>query len=109
MAANYKQDGKVLHYVVQSGDNIKSGDLVAVEDVVGVAMTDGEEGDLLAVSVEGVYGVPVPAAVGTVNQGVKVYYDPATKEITLDDGDVFFGYAWETGEPGGVVPVKLLF
>ena len=47
----YIEKGEVLHYRVQTGDNIKSGDLVAVNDVVGVAVTNGEPEELLAVSV----------------------------------------------------------
>lgn len=82
--------------------------MVVVEDVVGVATTDGTKGELLAVSVEGVYEIPVPAEVGTVRQGVKVFYNKEEKEITLDETDnVFVGYAWADGEPGGVVPIKL--
>jgi len=69
MAKNLVQDGKVLHYAVKPTDSIKSGDLVAVEDVVGVAITDGKAGELLAVSVEGVYDIPVPAASGTIIRG----------------------------------------
>ena len=107
---NFVQEGKVLHYVPKEGDNIKSGDLVAVENVVGVAVTDGKVGELLAVSVDGVYDVPVPVAAGRILQGKPVYYDKTAKEITLDAEDnVLVGYAWENGEPGGTVPVNLLF
>lgn len=109
MATNFLQKGEALTYRVQEGDNIKSGDLVAVNDVVGVAITDGVVGELLAVSVQGVYNVPHPAAVGEINQGNSVYYDPDTKEITLDDEKLFIGWAWEDGIPDDIVPVKLAF
>ena len=110
MATNFRQEGKVLHYLVQAGDNIKSGDLVAVNDVVGVAITDGVEGELLAVSVEGVYEVEVPAAAGNISQGKAVYFDAGAKEITLTPGsNIQIGWAWEDGAPGEVVPVKLRF
>ena len=110
MATNFIQLGEVLHYVAQAGDDIKSGDLVAVNDVVGVAITDGIEGELLAVSVQGVYEVPVPAASGNIAQGKTVYYDATAKEITLTaTSNLFIGWAWEDGAPGEVVPVKLRF
>lgn len=117
MAINFKQHGEALHYVVQASDNIKSGDLVAVGSVVGVAITDGVEGEPLAVSVTGVYDVPVPAAVGEITQGTPVYFDPASKEITLDAdngatppvANVLAGYAWDDGEPGDWVPIRLIF
>ena len=110
MATNFREAGEALHYAVQPGDKIKSGDLVNVEDVVGVAITDGVVGELLAVSVEGVYEAPVPAAAGSIAQGKAVYYDKTEKEITLTPtGNLFIGYAWEDGSAGGVVPIKLAF
>jgi len=105
----FNRQGEVLHYIPKAGDNIKSGDLVAVEDVVGVAVTDGIVGELLAVSVQGVYLVPVPAALGQIKQGQSVYFDSGAKEITLTDTDLFVGWAWEDGEPGEVVPVKIAY
>ena len=108
MATNFVQKGEALHYLVKAGDNIKSSDLVAVGQVVGIAITDGVEGELLAVSVEGVYSVPVPVAVGDIAQGAFIYYDSTTKEITTDDGDLLVGWAWEASA-AGFVPVKLMY
>ena len=108
MATNFRQVGDVLHYIPQEGEEIKSGDLVVVNDVAGVAITDGVVGELLAVSVTGVYEVPVPAAVGDIAQGKSVYYDTTEKEITLDEEDaVLIGYAWDDGAAGGTVNVRL--
>ena len=109
MANNFVQEGKVLHYIPQEGEEIKSGDLVAVNDVAGIAITDGVPGYKLAVSVDGVYAVPVPASVGNISQGRKVYYDTDAKEISLDDENLFIGWAWEDGAPGESVPIKLAF
>jgi len=39
---------------------------------------------------------------------MKLYYDPATKEITRTDTDLFIGHAWED-DADGYVSVKLLF
>ena len=56
------------------------------------------------------YEVPVPTATGNVAQGKNVYYDRTAKEITLTPtGNILIGYAWEDGEPGGTVPVKIMF
>ena len=105
---NFVQKGEVLHYEVQPTDEIKSGDLVAVGDVVGVATTDGEAGKMVAVSVQGVYSVPVPAAAGAIAQGKALYFNATAKEISADpSGNIAVGYAWDAGVPGGVVPVKL--
>ena len=105
---NFVQKGEALHYEVPEGATIKSGDMIAVGNVVGVATTDGVPGRLLAVSVQGVYEIPVPAAAGEIKQGDAVYFNAAAKELTVDDADVPAGFAWEDGAPGGVVPVKLL-
>jgi len=107
----FKQEGEVLHYVVPSGATIKSGDLVAVGDVVGVAVTDGVVGKLLALFVEGVYNVAKPVAVGAVTQGSKIYYDKTAKAITTTAGtNPLLGYAWENASASDTeVPVKLMF
>ena len=113
---NFVQKGEVLHYEVQEGDVIKSGDMVAVGSVVGVATANPDRSGLVAISVQGVYNIPVPVAAGEISQGDKVYFNAAAKEITLaaDNGasppvaNLLAGFAWEDGDPGGVVPVKLI-
>ena len=108
MAKNFVQKGEALHIIAAGTE--KSGDLVVVNDVVGVAITDGEADELLALHVEGVWNVPVPASVATINQGASVYFNTTSKEITLTaSGNKFIGYAWEAGKANGVVPIKLMF
>jgi predicted RecA/RadA family phage recombinase len=111
MAANFKREGKALHYLVPTGVAIKSGELVAVKDVVGVAITDGAEGELIALHSEGVFDIPVPALVGDIAQGKAIYYNATAKLIGLQiiDGYFHIGWAWDDGLAGGVVPVKLRF
>ena len=106
---NFIQKGEVLHYEVQDSDSIKSGDMVAIGKVVGIATTDGAPGRDIAISVQGVYSVPVPEAAGEIKQGDAVYFDKAKKELSLTATDnIPAGFAWEDGAPGGVVAVKLL-
>ena len=108
--ANFRQVGEVLHYIPKTGEVIKSNDLVAVGDVVGVAITDGVVGELLAVSVTGVYDVPVPTAAGQITQGDTIYYDKTAKEITRTaSGNIFAGFAWADADPGEDVPLRLRF
>ena len=107
---NFVQTGQVLHYTPAAGSNIKSGDLVAVGSVVGVAVTDGVVGKLLAVSVTGVYNIPVPSTVAAITQGQAVYFNTTSKEITLTaSGNVLAGYAWDAATASGVVPIRLIF
>ena len=107
MAKNFIQKGKEIRYVVQEGDVIKSGDLVAVGSVVGVAITDGQVGYPLTVSVVGVYRVPLPAALGDVPQGTKLYFNATDKEVSLTNTHLPLGYAWENGIAGGTIDVSL--
>jgi len=72
MATNYVQAGEVIDYT--AGADISSGDVVAVGNLVGVAITDIASGDTGAVSVEGVWELPkVSAAV--IGAGETVNYD----------------------------------
>ena len=106
---NFVQHGDVLHYKVQPSDVIKSGDMVAVRKVVGIAVTDGVPGELLAVSVRGVYSVPLPAASGEIKQGDALYFNATAKEITLTAGtNPQAGFAWDDAVTGTFVSVKLL-
>jgi len=91
---NFIQEGKVLHVNVTASafNNVKSGDLVAVGDVAGVAVTDAVVGRPLALHVTGVYKVPKPTTFA-VSQGQSLYYASGV----LDGGGTgkFVGYAWE--------------
>ena len=109
MATTFVQTGAALHYIVPAGRTIKSGDLVAVNDVVGVAQTDGKAGDLIAIATREVYRVPLPEIVGDVAQGKAVYFNPTTNEITLNPaGAIPAGHAWEAGVAGQTVNIRLL-
>lgn len=58
MATNYVQTGSVLDYSNDTGADIASGDVVVMGSLVGVAITDIADGELGAVSVEGVWRLP---------------------------------------------------
>ncbi|MCC4600296.1 DUF2190 family protein [Xanthomonas melonis] len=65
---NAHQDGRVLDITLTAA--AKSGQVVVIGKLVGVAVTDGEIGDTIAVHVEGVFRLPklgtAVFAVGTV-------------------------------------------
>lgn len=54
---NYIQDGNVINYTVPAG-GVTSGDAVQIGEIVGVAVTDGDEGDIIAVQLTGVFELP---------------------------------------------------
>ena len=89
---NYIQKGDVITIVAAAA--IDSGDAVLVGSKVGVAVTDAEIGDSVAVALEGVFSLPKKAA-DTIDQGQIVYWDADPGEITETSTDnTVAGVAW---------------
>lgn len=81
MARNYIQEGKVIPFT--AGADVDSGQVVVVGSLVGISMTDVDNGAQGQLAVEGVFEVPAAAAEITV--GAAVYWDA--------DGDPYGGTA----------------
>lgn len=78
MATNYIQAGEVIDYT--AGADISSGDVVVVGNLIGVAITDIANGEIGAVSIDGVWSLPkVSAAV--IGAGETVNYDVSASEF----------------------------
>jgi predicted RecA/RadA family phage recombinase len=105
---NLVQDGKTIQHTV-SGTAVKSGEIVLVGDIAGVAVAGGTDGDTIALAVEGVYCLP--KATGAIAAGKKVYLVAADKTVTATaTSNTFIGYAWEPAAAGdATVNVKLAF
>lgn len=58
MASNHVQPGKVLDYTNATGATILSGVVVAVGQILGVALKDIADGATGSVAVDGVFAVP---------------------------------------------------
>jgi predicted RecA/RadA family phage recombinase len=98
---NYVQRGKTMEYTV--ADNaVKSGEIVVVGAVAGVAVTDGEIGETITLDVMGVFELPKGS--GALTQGQKAYVnvsDEGAKTIVgTDTGNTFCGYVWEAAAAG---------
>ncbi|HCT26878.1 MAG TPA: hypothetical protein DIW85_11765 [Stenotrophomonas sp.] len=77
---NAHQDGRVLDVTLVA--DTKSGELVVAGKLVGVAVTDGKAGEIIAAHVEGVFAVPkLSAAVFAV--GTQVNWDPDNKQAIV--------------------------
>ena len=103
---NYIQPGKTI--TVPAPADVKSGDLVVVGDLFGVAEFSAAEGDPVEIATEGVYELPkVEAQAWTV--GAKVFYVAADKVLTTDETDnLFIGHATEpVVNPSGSGAVRL--
>lgn len=105
---NQISEGRTIDVTV-AGDPIKSGDVVVMNDVAGVAMTDGKDGETIAVAVLGVFAVPKGA--GVIQQGQKVYFSAADKNVVATaEGNTFIGYAWATATAAApAIEVKFSF
>lgn len=105
---NFIEKGETLTYKVESAA-VKSGDLVMAGEVAGIAVTDGAEGETIALNVTGVYELPKGS--GAITQGQKVYAHTDNGEttiVTTATDNKFCGYAWDTAAAGSAtVLVKL--
>lgn len=87
---NYIQPGKALDLTL--GADVESGDIVVAGSLCGVAVTDGKSGDVIAVSVCGVF--ELPKATGSIAQGDKLYFDATAKKVTKTvTGNKFVGFS----------------
>jgi predicted RecA/RadA family phage recombinase len=108
---NFVTDGKVLKYKV-TGTAVKSGGVVVIGKLVGVAVTDGEVGDTIAVAIDGVYTLPKGS--GALSQGAAAYVNVGEGGVTTIVGtasnNTFAGYVWEDAAAAdATVEVKLSF
>lgn len=103
MTSKYSQQGKTM--------NVTLAGTVAVDDVdvigtglIGVAITGGVSGDVIAYAIDGVYYLPkVSAAV--IAQGEQVLWDVSAGAVDDDAatpaaGDFLCGYAFEAAGSG---------
>jgi predicted RecA/RadA family phage recombinase len=106
---NFVQDGKILNYKVTAA--VKSGDVVVVGKLVGVAVTDGAVGDTIAVAIDGVYKLPKGS--GALTQGTQAYVnvtEGVTTIVSTASSNTFAGYVWTDAASGDTtVEVKLSF
>lgn len=80
MTTKYSQRGDVINYT--AGSNITSGSVVAMGNIIGVALTDIASGAVGAVAIEGCFTVPkVSAAVWVA--GEKLLWDVSA--VAFDD------------------------
>jgi predicted RecA/RadA family phage recombinase len=103
---NFVENGGTLRYTV-SGTAVKSGDVVMVGKVGGVAITDGAVGETITLSTQGVYRLPKSS--GAIAQGQAVYVSATDGSLTTTaTGNNLLGYAWEDAASGdSAVNVKI--
>ena len=106
MATNYIQPGEVVEYT--AGATISSGDLIALNNRAGVALTDIANGATGSVALTGVYTVPKTAG-ATWSVGQAIYVIAATGIATVTaTGNVPAGYAFAAATEGATTGQLLL-
>ena len=98
---NFVANGKTLSYTVPAETTIVSGQLLNVGGFVGVATTSGTTGDVIEVTLEGVFRFPKATGTGTAfTRGqVAVWAIEAEEMLNADDfeTDIFYvGYAYSS-------------
>lgn len=108
MAKNFIQQGASIIWHNSTATAVASGQLVKIEDLIGVALVDIPSGASGAVGTSGVFEVPAVND-AAITQGAKVYYDASSGKMTPTDTDnTWAGFAWaEKTQAGTVVQVRL--
>lgn len=91
-----------FNYIVPSG-GVKSDDVVIAGGLVGVAMSDGEEGDTIACLRSGIFRFP--KAAGAIEQGAEVKYQSG--QVSTSAGDTIGVAANKAGAEDTTVDVVL--
>lgn len=101
---NYVQPGKNLEF--EAAAAVSSGDVVVVEDLIGVATGDAAIGETVVLSVEGVFELPKDG--NAITAGKKVYWHEASGHIQeASSGGKACGFAVES-KLAGDAKVKVL-
>ncbi len=89
---NYVQEGKVIDFTEGGTADVKSGDVVVMGTMCGVAAVDIPKNGTGSVYVEGVF--EIAKAAEDIAQGAFLYYDESAKKLTTTATDnVPFGFA----------------
>jgi predicted RecA/RadA family phage recombinase len=83
MAKNYVQAGGTL--TLTAPTNVKSGDIVVVGALAGIAAYDAAQNTEVEVVTEGVWTLPKTTP-GAINQGDACYWDVPTSKVTTTAG-----------------------
>lgn len=96
--AFYRQLGDKLHYTCTA--DVTEGDVVVVGSVCGIAEAGGMSGQLIALTVKGVFDFKTDAA--PITQGARVYLKDDGTVTATQGSNTYLGIAWTTAANAGV-------
>lgn len=110
----FKRKGENLDYTCTA--DVERGEVVVINDALGVATSTAKKDDVIAVYMTGVFLLPKDTS-KELHQGEKVYWDTAGKKVTVNANNgaesnptayLEAGIVWETALPGAdKVQVKI--
>ncbi len=106
MAQNFIQPGETIDYVVPSG-GVTSGQLVLAGSLVGIALGDGDEDDIVSLGIKGVYEV-VKVSGNAWTQGQAIYHNGTASATGTVGSNKLAGYAAEASASGDVLGKLIL-
>jgi len=80
MATNHKQEGKIIDYINDTGADIVSGAVIAVGNLIGVALVDIADTETGSVQIDEVFTVP-KATAAVIKQGESVTWIAANNNF----------------------------
>lgn len=80
---NYKASADKFVYIVPESGSVKSGGVVISGGLIGIAATDGAEGDAVACVRSGAF--ELPKASGAITQGAACYWDASAGNVTTTE------------------------
>lgn len=105
MAKNYVQDGNTVRFTATAA--VKSGDVVMLENLVAVAVSDVAQNETGVGLTTGVFTVKAKAA-DDIKQGAIVYWSAADGATTTAGSNKRLGVAWRaSGASVDTVDVKI--
>lgn len=105
MAKNYLQDGNTIRFTATAA--VKSGDVVMVESVAAIAVSDVAQGGIGVGLTTGVFTVKAKAS-DDIKQGAVVYWSEADGATTTAGSNKRLGVAWHaSGASSASVDVKI--
>lgn len=94
---NYVQRANSIDLV--AANTVKGGDVVVQGTLIGVAVSDGDGVNKIAVTLTGVF--ELPKATGAVTVGVALYFDATNKVVTTtSSGNTAIGPAFSAAASG---------
>lgn len=106
--ATRRTDGKAIDVVVPSGMVVDAGDPVYIDGWHGIAMANGDEGDIIAIEVEpSVHEIELGSAVAAAKGAVLYITTDGTNDVNATNTNRLFGKVVKAKDANNIVWVRI--